>query len=81
MSKAKKLTKEELSNLQELNNAFNATKNQLADIELNKMSVVANLASLRSKFSEMEQTLVEKYGQDSVINLQTGEVKTNGKDK
>ena len=45
------------------------------------MSVVANLASLRLKFSEMEQTLVEKYGQDSIINLQTGEVKPNGKDK
>jgi hypothetical protein len=81
MAKAKKLTNEELSNLQELNNEFNVAKNQLADIELNKMAVVAHLGNLRSKFSEIEQTLAEKYGQDSVINLQTGEVKPNGKDK
>ena len=81
MAKSKKLTSEELKNLQELNAAFNNAKNQLADLELNKMSLVAGLASLQNKFKEMEQGLVEKYGQDSVINLQTGEVTENGKDK
>lgn len=81
MAKSKKLTSEELKDLQELNAAFNNAKNQLADLELNKMSLVAGLASLQNKFKEMEQSLVEKYGQDSVINLQTGEVTENGKDK
>lgn len=81
MAKSKKLTSEELKNLQELNAAFNNAKNQLADLELNKMSLVAGLASLQNKFKEMEQGLVEKYGQDAVINLQTGQVTENGKDK
>lgn len=80
MSKTKKLTKQELSELQELNTAFNTTKTQLADIEINKMSVVASLASLKAKFGEMEQALIEKYGQNAVINIETGIVK-NGKDK
>lgn len=81
MAKSKKLTKEELKDLQELNAAFNNAKNQLADLELNKMSLVAGLGSLQNKFKEMEQDLVQKYGEDSVINLQTGEVTQNGKDK
>lgn len=81
MAKSKKLTSEELKDLQELNAAFNNAKNQLADLELNKMSLVAGLASLQNKFKEMEQGLVEKYGQDAVINLQTGQVTQNGKDK
>lgn len=80
MSKTKKLTKQELSELQELNTAFNTTKTQLADIEINKMNVVASLASLKAKFGEMEQALIEKYGQNAVINIETGIVK-NGKDK
>lgn len=78
MPKTKKLTKKELSELQELNASFNNTKTQLADIEINKMSVVASLASIKAKFGDMEKALIEKYGKDAVINIQTGEVTPNG---
>jgi hypothetical protein len=34
---------------------------------------------LRAKFSQEEQKLIKKYGEDSVINLKTGEVTKNKK--
>ena len=36
--------------------------------------MLKEMDNLRSSFAEEEQKLISKYGADSVINLQTGEV-------
>jgi len=70
------LTPLELESLQKLNNSFTNTKISLGDLELQKHNLLKTVDSLKSEFAEHEAVLIEKYGKDSVINLQTGEVTT-----
>ena len=69
---SKKLTSEELSKLQELNNSFTQSKISLGDLELQKENIIGKIKEIKSKFVELEKELIKKYGEDSVINLQTG---------
>jgi len=71
---SKKLTSEELSKLQELNNSFTQSKISLGDLELQKENIIGKIKQIKSKFVELEKELIKKYGEESVINLQTGEV-------
>jgi len=68
------LTKEELEKTQAMHNEFNKLKLQVADAELQKQSSLRNIEFLRSEFAKHEQELMTKYGEDAVINMQTGEV-------
>lgn len=71
---------EELEKIQGMNNDFAKAKVALGELELNKQGVLNQINAMRQEFSEYEKMLISKYGQDSVINLQTGEVtkKQNG---
>tara|TARA_R100000654_G_scaffold43969_1_gene70152 strand:- start:97 stop:321 length:225 start_codon:yes stop_codon:yes gene_type:complete len=69
-----KLTKEELGRVQELNNSFTQSKLALGELELKRHGMLQEMDKLRQTFSVEEQKLISKYGADSVINLQTGEV-------
>tara|TARA_A100001201_G_scaffold140949_2_gene135192 strand:- start:228 stop:455 length:228 start_codon:yes stop_codon:yes gene_type:complete len=71
----KKVKKEELEKLQQLNSEFVQAKTQLGDLEIQKSIIISNVQEIRSQFGELEQTLMKKYGENSVINLQTGEIK------
>tara|TARA_R100000742_G_C4279386_1_gene103798 strand:+ start:783 stop:1010 length:228 start_codon:yes stop_codon:yes gene_type:complete len=71
----KKVKKEELEKLQQLNSDFVKTKTQLGDLEIQKSIIISSVQEIRSQFAELEQSLMEKYGENSVINLQTGEIK------
>jgi hypothetical protein len=46
----------------------------LGELELNKQGILNQINAMRQEFFEYEKMLIAKYGQDSVINLQTGEV-------
>lgn len=74
MKAEKFLTKEELEKTQAMHNDFNKLKLQVADAELQKQSALRNIEFLRSEFAKHEQELMTKYGEDAVINMQTGEV-------
>lgn len=74
MKVEKFLTKEELEKIQAMHNDFNKLKLQVADAELQKQSALRNIEFLRSEFAKHEQELMAKYGEDAVINMQTGEV-------
>lgn len=74
MAKAKKLTKEELGNIQGLIGEFNKVKIQLGETVLAQQGMMETIAQLRAQYAQAEQELIEKYGQDSVINIDTGEV-------
>jgi len=71
---------EELKNLQECQNQFDGFKLQLGDLEIKKAIISEEILKLRTRFSELETALINKYGKDAVINIQTGEItqKENG---
>lgn len=68
------LLKEELELLQQMNVDFNNAKVALGDLELRKHSILQDIDALRRVSSENEKKLITKYGADSVINIQTGEI-------
>ncbi len=72
---AKKLKEEELKEIQALNQKFVNTKVAIADAEVNKKNLVLALESIQQEFSDIEKKLIESYGENSVIDLKTGEVK------
>lgn len=70
------LTKEELGKIQEMNTEFTKLKMAIGDVELQKSSLLKAVDALKADFASHELALIEKYGKDSVINVQTGEVTT-----
>jgi hypothetical protein len=68
------VSKEELERIQAMNSEFAKAKMALGELELNKQGILGQINAMRQEFSEYERILISKYGQDSVINLQTGEV-------
>ena len=72
---SKQLSKEKLELLQGLQNEFNQAKINIADTEIKKAGLLNGLAEVQKKFAEQEQILMKEFGENSVINLQTGEVK------
>jgi|TARA_R110000868_G_C10767750_1_gene754454 hypothetical protein len=71
----KKIEEQELKQLQELNTEFAQLKTNLGDLTLQKHGVCLRVEEIKSEFQKAEKSLMDKYGQDSVINLETGEVK------
>lgn len=76
----KNLKKTELVELQTLNSDFVNLKTQLGDLELQKHLVIEQVQEVRKKFSDLEVKLVKKYGENTTINLQTGEIKEKEKE-
>tara|TARA_R100001460_G_scaffold3041_1_gene9343 strand:+ start:651 stop:878 length:228 start_codon:yes stop_codon:yes gene_type:complete len=69
-----KLTDNELSQIKELNSEFAKNKSAIGDLELQKRSIFERMDVIQNEFSKVEKKLMKKYGEDSVVNLQTGEV-------
>ena len=70
----KNLEKKELQNLQELNSNFVKLKTQLGDLELQKQLIIEQVSFIKADFADLEKSLIKKYGENSVINLQSGEI-------
>ena len=79
----KKIKDEELKYLQDLNVEFNKIKTQLGDITLQEHGLVLQVQEIKLQFQQAEKGLMETYGENAVINLETGEVKDkkDGEDK
>ncbi len=75
----KKVTKEELGLIKEMLTTFNNLKMQLGDAVLSQNTIVAKIDSLKEEYSELEKVLANKYGKDSRIDVQTGEIKEKEK--
>ncbi len=75
-----KLTKTELESINDLNKQFTQMKVQLGELEIQKEGLIQNVTMVRARFAQEEEKLIKKYGEDAVINLQTGEV-SKSKDK
>ncbi len=72
---SKKLTENELTQVQSMLNAFNQLKLQLGDIELSKKGVFDKIEKVKEDYSVVEKSLSEKYGADAEIDGQTGDIK------
>lgn len=68
------LLKEELELLQSMSRDYTNAKNALGDLELKKHDILADIDAIRKVSAENEKKLISKYGADSVINIQTGEI-------
>ena len=77
----KKIEEKELKELQELNAEFSKLKINLGDLELQKHGICLRVEAIKKDFGAIEVKLMNKYGKDSVINLETGEVKDKEKEE
>lgn len=68
------ITKDELELIQSMTAKFNRAKMAIGEIEMDKMNVLRAIEEMRSEFAVNEKILIEKYGADAVINVQTGEI-------
>ena len=71
----KKISEDQLKEIQGINNKFLQAKVGIADAELNKANLIAEINALQAEFKAIEQKLIEEYGNDAVVDLKTGEVK------
>ena len=69
------LTKEELSFLQDSINNLNSAKSLLADLEIKKHETLLMIDKYKNMVQIKENELIDKYGLNSVINIETGQVK------
>ena len=78
-----KVETEELQTMRTLHTEFNKTKMVLGELELQKIDVIRKVVNIKEQFGVEEKKLIDKYGPDSVLNMDTGEItkKENGKDK
>lgn len=72
MEEIRRVTSDELSEIQSMNSEFTKAKVALGDLELQKYALLKKIDELKSEFRKIETVLMDKYGNDSVINLQTG---------
>jgi len=68
------VTSQELDEIQQMNSEFQKMKTSLGDIELQKHSILKHIDELKKVFMENEKLLIQKYGEDAVINIKTGEI-------
>jgi hypothetical protein len=73
----KELTKEELELLQGLVTEYNNVKIRIADTFIAQDALLKEIESMKAAYIKEEKKLLEKYGDDALINVQTGKV-TNG---
>jgi hypothetical protein len=69
------LTNEELESLQGSLKEFNKCKMQLGETVLQQHALIGKMSALKEKSAQEERKLIHKYGKDSVINIETGEIK------
>tara|TARA_R110002012_G_scaffold92757_3_gene225139 strand:- start:6015 stop:6263 length:249 start_codon:yes stop_codon:yes gene_type:complete len=71
----KKITEQELTQLQTLNKDFNTAKSQLGDLTLQKHGLCLRVEKIKAEFQALETQLADQYGKEAVINLETGIIK------
>ena len=69
-----KLSEGQLKELQGLNKKNQELRLQLGELEVQKAMIIPKIETLRLEFVELEAKLIKEYGENSVININTGEV-------
>jgi chaperonin cofactor prefoldin len=68
------LTSEELTNLQKVVQQFSQAKMQLGETVIAQENLLASVKEIKLAYSEIEKSLMETYGADALINIETGEI-------
>mgnify|MGYP003647462426 CR=1 FL=1 len=76
-----KLTTDELSKVQGYVSEFNTLKMKIGDTTLAQSALVLNVDSLKEEYNKYELSLMDKYGADAVVNVQSGEITRTEKTK
>ena len=79
MVKAKKITKQELKDLQTPLDSITEMQIQLGQLEMRKHDMLHDVTVFQKELAEAQAVLKEKYGKISV-NIQTGEIKSDESD-
>ena len=66
---------EHLAKLKEANKNFAIIQKNLGDMAIQKHQVLKVLDQKGTEFKDLEKELIEVYGDDKVINLESGEIK------
>ncbi len=69
-----KLTNEELEFIQNGTANYKAVKSQIGELEIQKIKLINQANEIVEAFKNNEKFLITKYGENAVINMQTGEV-------
>lgn len=69
-----KLNDDELKTLQDLNKEFNKLTHSLGTLALQKHSVLKKIDAVKESFEHVEKTLLEKYGEDAIVHIETGQI-------
>ena len=69
----KKISEEQLEQLQKFVNAINEGQVALGGLELQKQDVLSQIAAVRQQLSAVQAELKEEYG-DVTVDLKTGEI-------
>jgi len=69
-----KLTSEELDFIKNGTAQYNAVKSKIGDLEIQKAKLINEADAIVKAFLHNEKTLIEKYGENAVINMDSGEV-------
>ena len=80
MAKTKKITKDELSKVQEVSQEYNSVIQAVGNMELQKQDFLLKAAEVRASIEEVKKDLQETYGSVN-IDLTTGEYKESAEDK
>jgi hypothetical protein len=68
------LTEQELATVRSLVQEFNSLKIQLADTVIHQRVITKKIEEVKQSYIQMEQSLIDVYGKDSSINIDTGEI-------
>jgi len=74
MEKVEKISEEQLQKLQEFVGVINKAQNELGGIEMQKHSLLHQIAAVREDFSKFQKELEEEYGKVS-ISIEDGSLK------
>jgi hypothetical protein len=69
-----KITDDELAKVQSFVTEFNTLKMQIGDAALAQCNLVAQVDSLKEEYNKYELELMKKYGEDAILNVQTGAI-------
>ena len=77
---AKKITKDELSKVQEISKEYNSVIQAVGNMELQKQDFLLKAAEVRANIEEVKKNLQDKYGNVN-IDLITGKYEESAEDK
>jgi truncated hemoglobin YjbI len=74
MEKVEKISEEQLQKLQEFVGVINKAQNELGGIEMQKHSLLHQIAAVQEDFSKFQKELEDEYGKVS-ISIENGSLK------